>query len=128
MFAPVAMFLEAIDLVLQRLKGLGADFSKVKGISGAGMQHGTVFWSTDAETLLGSLDSGKALLEQLGDGKGEKKGAFSHPYSPNWQDASTQRQCDAFDRAMGDAQKLAAATGSCAHHVRSSLHPEASLN
>ena len=51
-FAPVAMWLEAIDLVLQRLKEQGADFSKIKGISGAGMQHGTVFWSKDAETLL----------------------------------------------------------------------------
>jgi xylulokinase len=110
-FAPVAMFLEAIELVLQRLKELGADFSKVKGISGAGMQHGTVFWSKSAEKLLESLDPGKTLLEQL------EKGAFSHPFSPNWQDASTQKQCDAFDRVMGDGQKLAAATGSSAHHV-----------
>jgi xylulokinase len=117
-FAPVAMFLEAIDLVLQRLKDQGADFSRVKGISGAGMQHGTVFWSKDAETLLGGLDAGKTLLEQLeGGAKGERKGAFSHPFSPNWQDASTQKQCEAFDRVMGDGQKLAAATGSKAHHV-----------
>ncbi|KAF2751784.1 D-xylulose kinase-like protein [Sporormia fimetaria CBS 119925] len=113
-FAPVAMFLEAIDLVLQRLKEQGADFSKVKGISGAGMQHGTVFWSKDAETLLGNLNGEKTLLEQLGDGK--QKGAFSHAFSPNWQDASTQKQCEAFDKTMGDGQKLAAATGSSAHH------------
>jgi xylulokinase len=123
-FAPVAMFLEAIDLVLQRLKDQGADFSRVKGISGAGMQHGTVFWSKDAETLLGGLDAGKTLLEQLeGGAKGERKGAFSHPFSPNWQDASTQKQCEAFDRVMGDGQKLAAATGSKAHHV-SHHHPQ----
>ncbi|KAF2131837.1 xylulose kinase [Dothidotthia symphoricarpi CBS 119687] len=108
-FAPVALFLEAIDLVLQRLKDQGADFSKVQGISGAGMQHGTVFWSQDAEKLLGGLDGGKTLLEQL-------EGAFSHPFSPNWQDASTQKQCEAFDAALGDARKLAEATGSKAHH------------
>jgi xylulokinase len=127
-FAPVAMFLEAIELVLQRLKEQGADFSKVMGISGAGMQHGTVFWSRDAETLLHGLDSEKTLLEQLTGAKGEGKGAFSHPYSPNWQDASTQKQCGAFDRAMGDDQKLAAATGSSAHHVREFNHPRLSLN
>ncbi|CAO2657765.1 Nn.00g038910.m01.CDS01 [Neocucurbitaria sp. VM-36] len=116
-FAPVALFLEAIDLVLQRLKEQGADFSKVQGISGAGMQHGTVFWSKDAETLLGNLDAGKTLLEQLeGGAKGERKGAFSHPFSPNWQDASTQKQCDGFNAALGDPKSLAEATGSSAHH------------
>ncbi|KAH9868183.1 hypothetical protein J1614_007255 [Plenodomus biglobosus] len=116
-FAPVALFLEAIDLVLQRLKDQGADFSKVQGISGAGMQHGTVFWSKDAETLLGNLDAGKTLLEQLeGGAKGERRGAFSHPFSPNWQDASTQKQCEGFDAALGGPKDLALATGSSAHH------------
>jgi xylulokinase len=113
-FAPVALWLEAVDLVLQRLKEQGAQFEKVKGVSGAGMQHGTVFWSGEAEGLLGGLDGGKTLLEQLG-GKGE--GAFSHPFSPNWQDASTQKQCDAFDKALGGPRELASATGSAAHHV-----------
>ncbi|KAJ4330718.1 hypothetical protein N0V95_010009, partial [Ascochyta clinopodiicola] len=116
-FAPVALFLEAIDLVLQRLKEQGADFSKVQGVSGAGMQHGTVFWSEDAEHLLANLDPGKTLLEQLeGGAKGERKGAFSHPFSPNWQDASTQKQVEAFDAALQSPESLAAATGSKAHH------------
>jgi xylulokinase len=117
-FAPVALFLEAIDLVLERLKEQGADFSKVQGLSGAGMQHGTVFWSKDADTLLGGLDARKTLLEQLeGGSMGERKGAFSHPFSPNWQDASTQKQCEIFDAALGDPMSLATATGSKAHHV-----------
>lgn len=118
MFAPVALFLEAIDLVLKRLEEQGADFSKIQGISGAGMQHGTVFWNKEAESLLGSLDSKKTLLEQLGgSGEGGSKGAFSHPFSPNWQDASTQKQCEAFDKALDGPVNLAAATGSKAHHV-----------
>lgn len=112
------MWLEAVDLVLQRLKDAGLDFSNVKGISGAGMQHGTVFWSHDAETLLSGLDASKTLVEQLeGGAKGERKGAFSHPFSPNWQDASTQKQCDDFDLKLGDPNKLAETTGSKAHHV-----------
>ncbi|KAF1966999.1 actin-like ATPase domain-containing protein [Bimuria novae-zelandiae CBS 107.79] len=115
-FAPVAMFLEAIDLVLQRLKEQGADFSQVQGISGAGMQHGTVFWSKDAEGILGALDGGKTLLEQLGEPEKSGKGAFSHPFSPNWQDASTQEQCEKFDARLGTPEILAEATGSKAHH------------
>lgn len=112
------MFIEAIDLVLQRLKEGGVDFAHVKGISGAGMQHGTVFWSHDAENIMRSLDPSKTLLEQLeGGAKGERRGAFSHPFSPNWQDASTQKQCEQFDKALGSPEKLAEATGSSAHHV-----------
>lgn len=113
------MWLEAVELVFQRLKDNGLDFSRVKGMSGAGMQHGTVFWSRDAEGLLKSLDPNKSLVEQLEPSAevGERKGAFSHPHSPNWQDASTQKQCDAFDKELGSPEILAEATGSKAHHV-----------
>lgn len=117
-YAPVAMWLEAVDLVLSRLKEQGLDFSKVKGISGAGMQHGTVFWSRDADRIMGALDPSKTLLEQMK--YGEEKGAFSHAFSPNWQDASTQKQCEEFDTALGSKMKLAEVTGSSAHHVRPS--------
>ncbi|KAI9664010.1 MAG: hypothetical protein M1821_007501 [Bathelium mastoideum] len=109
-YAPVAMWLEAVDLVLRRLQEDGLDFSRVKGLAGAGMQHGTVFWSKQAEDLLRSLDGAKTLVKQLG----EK--AFSHPDSPNWQDASTQKQCDMFDSRLGSPEELARVTGSKAHH------------
>lgn len=112
------MWLEALDLVLQRLKKDGLDFSKVRAVSGAGMQHGTVFWSHQAEELLGGLKGEKSLVEQLGDGAGgQEHGAFSHPHSPNWQDASTQKQCEAFDAFFGSPEELANVTGSAAHHV-----------
>lgn len=117
-FAPVAMWLDAIDLVLTRLQDNGLDFSRVRGMSGAGMQHGTVFWSKDAEKLMKELDSKKTLVEQLAsDSHEEGKGAFSHPHSPNWQDASTQKQCEVFDAGLGDPETLANVTGSKAHHV-----------
>ena len=112
-YAPVAMWLESIDLVLTRLKDVGCDFSRVRGISGAGMQHGVVFWSREAEDLLSSLSGDTSLIDQL---DRENASAFSHPDSPNWQDASTQKQCDAFDSCLGDAQTLADVTGSKAHH------------
>ena len=108
-FAPVAMWLQALDTVLERLKEQGLDFSRIKGISGAGMQHGSVFWSQNAEDLLANLDSGKTLEAQL-----EK--AYSYPFSPNWQDASTQKECDEFDAVLGDPMDLAISTGSKAHH------------
>ena len=109
-FAPVAMWLQAIDTVLQRLHETGIDFARVAGISGAGQQHGSVYWSLDGPSLLRDLDEDHTLEKQL-------ESAFSYPFSPNWQDASTQEQCDMFDQCLGNATELALNTGSKAHHV-----------
>jgi len=116
-FAPVAMWLDAINVVLQRLKDQGLNFQHIKGMSGAGMQHGTVFWSNEAEGLLSKLDPHKSLAEQLEPDAKDAPRAFSHPHSPNWQDHSTQKQCDAFDAELGSPETLAQVTGSKAHHV-----------
>lgn len=110
-YAPVAMWLEAVDLVLHRLSLKKCPFQQIKGISGSGQQHGSVYWSGEGEKLLGTLDPEKGLVDQL-----QEKG-FAHPYSPNWQDASTQQECDAFDKELGDENDLAQITGSKAHHV-----------
>lgn len=109
-YAPVAMWLQAVDVLLQRLEKAGLDFSRVKGISGAGQQHGSVYWSQEGNKMLGELDAAKSLELQL-------EHAFSFPFSPNWQDASTQEECDAFDKELGNAAQLALNTGSKAHHV-----------
>lgn len=108
-FAPVAMWLEAVDLVLSRLKEKNAPLHRVRGISGACQQHGSVFWNHNAETLLGSLKEAPGLKAHL-------EGSLSHPYGPNWQDHSTQGQCDEFDAALGSKMRLAEVTGSAAHH------------
>ncbi|KAJ5638797.1 Carbohydrate kinase FGGY N-terminal [Penicillium herquei] len=108
-FAPVALWLQALDTVLASLREQGLDFSRVKGISGAGQQHGSVYWSHEAESLLQNLNAEKSLEDQL-------ESAFSHPYSPNWQDSSTQKECDEFDELLGGPEELALASGSKAHH------------
>jgi xylulokinase len=113
-FAPVALWLQALDTVLESLRKQGLDFSRVKGISGAGQQHGSVYWSAEAEGLLRELEAKRSLEEQL-------PAAFSHPFSPNWQDSSTQKECDEFDAVLGSPEELAQATGSKAHHVRGSF-------
>ncbi|EGO57450.1 hypothetical protein NEUTE1DRAFT_146059 [Neurospora tetrasperma FGSC 2508] len=111
-FAPVAMWLEALDLVLQRLQEAKTPLNRIRGISGSCQQHGSVYWSREAEKLLAELQADK----QRGDLVDQLKGSFSHPYAPNWQDHSTQAECDKFDEALGTAERLAHATGSAAHH------------
>ncbi|KAK0710903.1 xylulose kinase-like protein [Lasiosphaeris hirsuta] len=108
-FAPVAMWLEALDLVLSRLQEKDTPLNRIRGISGSCQQHGSVYWSRDAETLLSGLQPDKALVDQL-------TGALSHPYAPNWQDHSTQAECDQYDTQLETAERLAQVTGSSAHH------------
>ncbi|KXJ97494.1 hypothetical protein Micbo1qcDRAFT_191950 [Microdochium bolleyi] len=111
-FAPVALWLESLDLVLTRLRDTGCPISQIKGVSGSAQQHGSVFWNDTATAALKALDGAggkKGLLEQL-------ENVFAHPFAPNWQDHSTQAECDLFDKHLGDKIKLAEATGSSAHH------------
>ncbi|KAK4227947.1 hypothetical protein QBC38DRAFT_476615 [Podospora fimiseda] len=108
-FAPVALWLESLDLVLRRLQEQNTPLNRIRGISGSCQQHGSVYWSREAEQLLSAISADKALVDQL-------TGAFSHPYAPNWQDHSTQHECDKFEETMETAERLAQVTGSSAHH------------
>ena len=110
-YAPVALWIESLSLVLDRLRdAMPVPMARIKGISGSGQQHGSVYWSADAERLLASLDPQKPLVDQLA-------ASLAREWAPNWQDQSTQTECDAFDGELGGREKLAEATGSGAHHV-----------
>ncbi|THV05557.1 actin-like ATPase domain-containing protein [Dendrothele bispora CBS 962.96] len=106
--SPVAMWLDAYDLLMQRMKDSGIDFRDIMSISGAGQQHGSVYWSKDAEVLLANLDPSKLLSEQLSH-------AFSSPRAPIWQDSSTTRECREIENAIGGPQQLADISGSRAY-------------
>ncbi|KAF8074959.1 actin-like ATPase domain-containing protein [Lyophyllum atratum] len=125
--SPVAMWLEAIDLLFDRMKKAGVQIDAISAISGAGQQHGSVYWLQNAETLLSSLDSAQSLASQL------SPGAFSLPTAPIWQDSSTTRECRKLEEYIGGPQVLADLTGSRAYErftgnqiakIRR-LHPEA---
>ncbi|EPS60522.1 hypothetical protein M569_14280, partial [Genlisea aurea] len=106
--SPTVMWVEALDLLLQKLKKSNFDFRKVAAVSGSGQQHGSVYWKTGSSSILSSLDSEKPLLDQLGE-------AFSLKESPIWMDSSTTEQCKAIEEAIGGPLKLSKLTGSRAH-------------
>lgn len=103
--APTAMWIKAIDVALDKLKNSGTDFSKIVAISGAGQQHGSVYWKKGSRKLLQTLQSDKTLYSQLAE-------CFSLPNSPIWMDASTHSQCLQLEKLLGGAQKVADVTGS----------------
>ncbi|KAG0676083.1 hypothetical protein C6P43_004468 [Kluyveromyces marxianus] len=104
--APVAMWLEAVDLCFSQLAER-IDLKRVQSMSGSCQQHGTVYWN--CEHLPSNLDPESTLREQL-------QGSLSRPVAPNWQDHSTKKQCDELAESVGGPEELARITGSGAHY------------
>ncbi|CAN9506215.1 unnamed protein product [Ophioblennius macclurei] len=106
--SPVLMWVEALDLLLGKMKNVGFDFSRVRALSGSGQQHGSVFWRKGASATLKHLDPNQDLLHLL-------QHSFSVLDSPVWMDSSTGPQCAALQQATGGAARLAEITGSRAY-------------
>ncbi|XP_055985369.1 xylulose kinase isoform X1 [Sorex fumeus] len=106
--SPVLMWVQALDILLEKMKASGFDFSQVLALSGAGQQHGSVFWKTGASRVLRSLSPDLPLHKQL-------QACFSISNCPVWMDSSTTAQCRQLEAAVGGAQALSRLTGSRAY-------------
>ncbi|XP_063062155.1 xylulose kinase [Engraulis encrasicolus] len=106
--SPVLMWVKALDLLLEKMKVAGFDFSSVKALSGSGQQHGSVYWRRGARQALRNLHPDKPLHELLQD-------QFAVESSPVWMDSSTSDQCSNLEKCVGGAQAVADITGSRAY-------------
>ncbi|XP_063159410.1 xylulose kinase isoform X4 [Candoia aspera] len=107
--SPVLMWVKALDLILEKMKSAGFNFSTVKALSGAGQQHGSVYWKEGASSVLQNLSPALPLHQSL------KQNCLSVSNSPIWMDSSTRAQCTSLEKKVGGAQKLADITGSRAY-------------
>ena len=106
--APTIMWVHALDMMMDKLRVAGLEFSSVAAISGAGQQHGSVFWRRGAGEVLSSCQPDKFLHHQL-------SSAFSVQDSPVWMDSSTSQQCRNLEEAVGGPARLSQITGSRAY-------------
>ena len=106
--APTIMWVHALDMMMDKLRVAGLEFSSVAAISGAGQQHGSVFWRRGAAEILSSCQPDKFLHQQL-------SSAFSVQDSPVWMDSSTTLQCRQLEEAVGGPARLSEITGSRAY-------------
>ncbi|KAJ8782641.1 hypothetical protein J1605_009960 [Eschrichtius robustus] len=106
--SPVLMWVQALDIILEKMKASGFDFSQVLALSGAGQQHGSVYWKAGASQVLTSLSPDLLLHEQL-------QACFSIRDCPVWMDSSTTAQCRQLEATVGGAQALSCLTGSRAY-------------
>lgn len=106
--SPTIMWVDALDIVLGKLKQDGFNFAAVQAISGSGQQHGSVYWKEGAEKVLNRLNSAETLGSQL-------QPCFSLEESPIWMDSSTTKQCSELEAVVGGSQIMADLTGSKAY-------------
>jgi xylulokinase len=100
--------LDALDLLLSRMKADGVPLHRVAAVSGSGQQHGSVYLRREAAGVLSKLSPDASLSEQLAP-------ALAMPDSPIWMDSSTSAECRQLEAAVGGAQALASLTGSRAY-------------
>ncbi|GIQ81524.1 hypothetical protein KIPB_002495 [Kipferlia bialata] len=95
--SPPGMWVEALDVFMDRLSHSGIALSRVKGVSGAAQQHGSVYLNKSFIPALASLDASQSLYTQL-------VSVYSRPLSPVWLDASTQEECTEIEGAFQSLQ------------------------
>lgn len=100
------MWLDAIDLLFNELNSL-CDLSKVKAISGAGQQHGSVYLNSLWLKTINNLDSKKSLSKQI-------EACLSRKQSPIWMDTSTALECQEIAQALGGNEIICQKSGSVA--------------
>jgi xylulokinase len=100
------MWLDALEILLNELQGQ-CDLSKVRAISGAGQQHGSVYLNDQWFTAIDTLAENQTLAEQLAP-------TLSRTTSPIWMDSSTGEECHEMTAAVGGEDLVCAKSGSIA--------------
>ena len=98
------MWVDALDLVLLELRDSGVDLGQIRGISGAGQQHGSVYLSKSLDDV-GDWSVSMPLSEQV-------RPLLSRATSPIWMDSSTSAECGEIAKAVGGDERVAGITGS----------------
>ena len=100
------MWLEAIDLLFTELKDL-CDLNKIKAISGAGQQHGSVYLNSNWKKVIEKLNPSETLSKQI-------EPCLSRKFSPIWMDTSTTLECQEIAQAIGGNEIICEKSGSIA--------------
>jgi len=98
------LWVHAIDRVFEKIVAAGFDLSQVRGVSGAGQQHGSVYLATPISEAA-PWSPQRPLVEQV-------RPLLSRASAPIWMDSSTSRECREIAAALGGDAKVVTLTGS----------------
>ncbi|MEJ2296665.1 MAG: FGGY family carbohydrate kinase [Candidatus Lokiarchaeota archaeon] len=99
------MWVEALDLLFEKLQNKDLPLNSIKALSGSAQQHGTVYLNNKFLNALISLNPEYPLSLQL-------QGTFSRELSPVWMDSSTTEQCQEIRHFLGGLESTIKLTGS----------------
>ncbi len=94
-----SMWMDALEILLHRLKSKGVDLSKITAISGAGQQHASVYLSEKFHSAVANLSADKSLSEQL-------VPTLTRATSPIWMDSSTEAECAEVTASVPDTLSI----------------------
>jgi len=103
--SPPLMWVDALELMMERVSKSGLDLTRLAAISGSAQQHGSVYLNAAARSALASPDPARPLAEQVAP-------MLARRVSPIWMDSSTSTECAEIEAAVGGARALAQHTGS----------------
>jgi xylulokinase len=97
------MWVAALDLLFARIKQKGFDLSSVRGVSGAGQQHGSVYLKMPlGETR---FTAERSLVDQV-------RPLLARKTAPIWMDSSTSAECREIAAAVGGDARVTSISGS----------------
>ena len=97
------MWVAALDVLFARIKHKGFDLSSVRGVSGAGQQHGSVYLKMPlGETR---FTAERSLVDQV-------RPLLARKTAPIWMDSSTSAECREIAAAVGGDARVTSISGS----------------
>jgi xylulokinase len=103
--APPLMWVDALELLFDRLREEGADLGAVHAIAVSGQQHGSIYLNDRAAGVLAALHPARPASESL-------RTALARDTAPIWMDSSTTDECREIRDALGGDRATAELTGS----------------
>ena len=101
------MWLDALELVFERLAESAVDLSRIEAIAGSGQQHGSVYLDEGFSDTVQALDPGKTLKSQV-------LSHLTRQTAPIWMDTSTSPECGEIAKALGGNAEVCSRSGSVA--------------
>ncbi len=103
--SPPLLWVEALELMMERVAKSGLELQRLAAISGSAQQHGSVYLNASAAAGLAALDPARPLAEQVAP-------MLARNVAPIWMDSSTSAECAEIESAVGGERALAEHTGS----------------
>ena len=97
------MWVAALELVMDRLKAQGVPLAQIRGISGSGQQHGSVYLKTGLSEVTWRSDV--SLVDQL-------RPLLSRATAPIWMDSATTAECQEIAEDLGGDEEVSRISGS----------------